>query len=597
MTENKNNEKPTVCKVIKYEKDIHPYPLIKLYSGVGSGKSYFATKMITGSEEYEIPEHNVLIITSRRAKVEETLKEMGILIEERITKNGNLSFEVWQSGEKRPYELEKYAKDIKVETILGEESVCVHNKSVVCTNAYISAYLRYVHNPLDPTTHIWNRFDAIIVDEIHSLVTDATYQGATFDVLALIHEYLNLCKNDALQECSCKHMILMTGTPEPFDALVKLDFPQELTHTMNLLEICKNVVPKNVILVDKETATTQIQRLLSNGEKVIYFTNHTLTESTTKKKFGLPLTTNIGVSFSKEEKRKLLPEDEKTKLRNIDKNLSEKNLIPEDIEFFVSTSRNKEGINIKNIDFHNMFVETHLMYDAVQMAGRVRQGVENLYIISNSEPFSNANFYLDISFSKTHMIATDDCPNSSDDVNRYFRNKIIKTEFEESIDYEAQRENIIAYIKYIEDRFSYIRYHVFHQKFEFFHIKDAAEKMASLQNKKFDETLLSENNDYIEHWFPYSSVKREVSTQEYCEQYLRAIIGKKAYAILTKDVMKKAMIVIKERFHSELKEIKPLLNLVDKKYNFRKRTNDYILYYGDVFPDMKPKPMKKRRKS
>ena len=61
--------------------------------------------------------------------------------------------------------------------------------------------------------------------------------------------------------------------------------------------------------------------------------------------------------------------------------------------------------------------------------------------------------------------------------------------------------------------------------------------------------------------------------------------------------MKKAMIVIKERFHSELKEIKPLLNLVDKKYNFRKRTNDYILYYGDVFPDMKPKPMKKRRKS
>lgn len=91
MMPTENEDKITVCKVLKYEKDVEPFPLVKIYSGVGSGKSYFATCMVTGSEEYHIPKQTVLIITSRRAKVEETLKELKEEIKEEITKNGNLS--------------------------------------------------------------------------------------------------------------------------------------------------------------------------------------------------------------------------------------------------------------------------------------------------------------------------------------------------------------------------------------------------------------------------------------------------------------------------------------------------------------------------
>ena len=76
----------TICNVVDYKTEIEPYPLVKIYSGVGSGKSYFAGKMITGSKEYDIPAQNVLIITSRRAKVKETLKELGVLATEKITK-------------------------------------------------------------------------------------------------------------------------------------------------------------------------------------------------------------------------------------------------------------------------------------------------------------------------------------------------------------------------------------------------------------------------------------------------------------------------------------------------------------------------------
>ncbi|MBR5124685.1 MAG: DEAD/DEAH box helicase family protein [Clostridia bacterium] len=185
----------TICDVINYAQDIQPFPIIKIYSGVGSGKSFFATTMIKGSEKYGIPKHNVLIITSRRIKVEETLKEMGVLITEKITKNGNLNFDVL-TGAIPPDESEQYAKAIKYTYDWGESTYITYNKSVICTNAYISAYLKYIHNPNDPVTHIWNKFDAIIIDEVHSLITNATYQPAAYAVLSLIKEYLNLYQNN-----------------------------------------------------------------------------------------------------------------------------------------------------------------------------------------------------------------------------------------------------------------------------------------------------------------------------------------------------------------------------------------------------------------
>jgi hypothetical protein len=248
-----------ICDILDYQTDIAPYPFIKLYSGVGSGKSYFAGRMITGDEKCKMPPHNILIITSRRAKVEETLKDMGVLITERLTQNGNLNFEVWQTGEYRPYEYEKYLKEIKGNSEWGDFSYLSYNKSAVCTNAYISAHLRYVYNPEDPVTHLWNKFDAIIIDEVHSLVTDSTYQSAGFDVLSFIEEYVKLQKEGKLLECACKHLILMTGTPQPFEAATEhIDFPKDKTNILRWFNRCENVVPKNIILIDKQTTLNHV---------------------------------------------------------------------------------------------------------------------------------------------------------------------------------------------------------------------------------------------------------------------------------------------------------------------------------------------------
>ena len=583
----------TICDVIKYAQDIQPFPLIKIYSGVGSGKSFFATTMIKGSEEHEIPKHNVLIITSRRIKVEETMKEMGVLITEKITKNGNLNFDVL-TGDILPDESEQYAKAIKYTYDWGESTHITYNKSVVCTNAYISAYLKYLHDISDPVTHIWNKFDAIIVDEVHSLITDATYQPATYAVLSLIKEYLNLYQNNQLQSCACQNLILMTGTPQPFDELVNLDFPEEKTRTINLFDTCKNVVPNNVTIIDKLTSTNKVKELLLRGEKVVYFTNHTLTEEGARKKFDLPDGVCIGVSFSSEDKRKQVSEEEQERIRAIDKSLSQHSLIPNEIQLFVTTSRNKEGINIHNPDIHNMFVETHLMYDAVQMAGRVRTGVENFYIISNADQFEYCNNLTDILFSKKIMVENADYAHSDDEANKYLISEYLQTP--DTTPTEGDICKIKSYVEYIENRFAYIRYNVFRQRFEFFYQKEVAERYAYNQIQTFAQKVSENSTDFVQEWFPLSSIKWELSVAERATIYMKNVIGPRNYITLSKCELKEHISVIREMFHSSLKSPNPILHLVDEKFNCEPNGENYDLYYGTENPRKKKKSMRKRGK-
>ena len=589
-----------ICDILDYETDITPYPFVMLYSGVGSGKSYFAGKMITGDEKCKMPPHNILIITSRRAKVEETLKDMGVLITERLTQNGNLNFEVWQTGEYRPYEYEKYLKEIKGNSGWGDFSYLSYNKSAVCTNAYISAHLRYVYNPEDPVTHLWNKFDAIIIDEVHSLVTDSTYQSAGFDVLSFIEEYVKLQKEGKLLECACKHLILMTGTPQPFETATKhIDFPKDKTNILRWFDKCENVVPENIVLIDQQTTKSNIAELLSNGEKVIYFTNHTLTESGAREKFDLSDDVNIGVSFSNDDKRKRLSPEEQQRIKEIDESLS-KCFIPDSIQFFVTTSRNKEGININNTDFHNMFVETHLLYDIVQMAGRVRSGMKNLYIITDTDQFKYGGNFTDIIFSKKIMVVNADISNSDDEANKYLISEYLSNEKELDKNYEERKKNLLYYIKYIEDRFSYVRYNVFRQRFEYFRIKESAEIIANNCIDKFKAILLEDMpqiEQFFKKWFPNVSVKREETAESYCKNYLLSLIGKKPFITLTKEELKTHTTVIRERFGIDIKSPKKLLKMVDEKFNLGRKTDtEVILYYATEDPRTKRKPMGKARK-
>lgn len=148
----------------------------------------------------------------------------------------------------------------------------VHN--VVCTNSGLEKFVRHHFSVVDPRTHLWNKFDYIILDEAHSLSTDATFSDAPF----YVEKFLDYAIRHSGSSC---RYIFMTGTLAPIKWLLN-DYADEV-HLTDYFEKCE------------------------------------------------------------------------------------------------------EGINIMDEDISTMFSENHYYIDLVQMAGRVRKGLNKLYVIYDAK--------------------------------------------------------------------------------------------------------------------------------------------------------------------------------------------------------------------
>ena len=370
-----------------------------------------------------------------------------------------------------------------------------------------------------------------------------------------------------------------------------------MTNELALFKECKNVVPKNIVIIDYLSAQNHIKELLYQGKKVIYFTNRILpTESAAREKFSLSDGINIGLSFSSDKKKKQLPHEERKRMKELDESLSQSSRIPDNVQFFVTTSRNKEGINIHNEDIKNMFVETHLMYDAVQMAGRVRGGLDTLYIISDADQLNNGNSVTEIQFSKQVMVANKDIADSQDEANRYLTAKYIENPYETQKSAEDRRRNIMHYIRFLESKFDYVRYNVFRQRFEFFYVKENAEELAVRQTRGFQAMLASDSNKMVEAWFPNSNIVRELSAKERAIVYIKNLIGKYPYIELSKTERETHCAAICNILQVSMSSFQSVLHRIDPKFNCIESGNKYILYYGENDPRIKKVAMKKRRK-
>jgi hypothetical protein len=155
----------------------------------------------------------------------------------------------------------------------------------------------------------------IVVDEFYSLVMDASYQTAPFYVNSLIWEIAyrhhradekETGNDDDPENCIfrplCKHLVLMTGTP---DTVRKYPDPYIKLHILDMMDICVNVVPKNVWFLDMKQAREQLALLHAENRRCIYFTNHILYPEAFCK--GTTMEPNtVAVSFSSKERRDAL---------------------------------------------------------------------------------------------------------------------------------------------------------------------------------------------------------------------------------------------------------------------------------------------------
>lgn len=555
---------PHLSDAISYKNDIAPYRFIEIFAGVGSGKNKLINRFVNGDAKREIPKKIVLVITSRRAKVNELLADKEAKYAARVGKWGNMTQDLYDADD-----WERFKDNVRIiKDEWGEHPF--YQKSVACTNAFIEKYIQNVYDPSDPGTHLWNLFDMIVVDEYHSLVVDASYQTSPYYVNSLIWEiaYRYKMADEAEQSEAknsgsrysrplCEHLILMTGTP---DTVKKLPIPYITPHVLDMMDKCINVVPKNIWFLDRKQAKDLLGQKLAAGKRCIYFMNHIQYPDVFCKGTAIP-PESIAMSFSDKDRRDPLkktarkidktPEDQQTKnerkrariykdMVEVESSISNDGSIPPQYLLLLTTSRNKEGINIKSEDINDVFVESHSMSDIVQMAGRVRHGAENLYVIVDSLGYGDKDYpyenvlAIDEFAPDARKILNGTSSAQDGSFNRHLMKLCKSKGFS---DFFANRDsdlcpfhkkgNVVGkYIKRVHKMTDYVRFDFFRNYFCFDYLKAVAIKYLEHQQQTFCAASL----DYAKYVkifqkaFPQSIVHpykdRIAQMQEYIEQQL-----------------------------------------------------------------------------
>ncbi len=329
----------TVDEIAEFENNI-----ICILAGVGAGKNSFVENQLSGrtleNGKSKISPNcgAILYITSRRAKADEILRE-------------------------------KFCND-KIEWT-KEDSI-----TTILTNFQTELMLKdkkFRKNVIEIIEH----FKYFVIDEAHSIATDSTYTSSSFHVKSLI-EYV-------AENYPEKKVILLTGTPEPIESYLKL---KKFTIIDKRSE-CINVVAKKIKVVTQKQAMKLIKKL--SNEKVVYMANSATRILKGKTSLLNEIAKNIDIeriaicmsttSLSR-LKDIINPEMRKQSIDTYEYLINEGRL-PENIEFLITTSRLKEGLNI--FDIHVAFCESMLLSDIVQFMGRFRKGLDTLYVISDAK--------------------------------------------------------------------------------------------------------------------------------------------------------------------------------------------------------------------
>ena len=370
--------KKRVNELINVGVDIEPYDLVAIYSGVGSGKNSLVEGYHGEDADYDgLAESNrVLFITSRRAKVDQTINN------DKEENSGHRKF------------IQYINSDADLDLVLNEE------KSIICSNAHVIKKIKNGFVLGDESTYFWKHFDYVVIDEVHSLVADSSFAIDNCYIVFWLRFMLSLEKKPKV--------ILMTGTPEPIKNLFK-EF-DGIAINKNILDLRRRAIfvkPKKFILTKSESVFPKIINSFNNSETLIYFTNHTKAVRDTlarirdyceKTKIDEEsVFKSVGVFITDEKTNSHILEKFSTvaaNSTNVKESIAKEERLSEDIRILITNSKAKEGINIKG-KVDKLFVESHNLYDIIQMCGRVRESdyVKETHLIYDAEGFYSPEEY------------------------------------------------------------------------------------------------------------------------------------------------------------------------------------------------------------
>jgi hypothetical protein len=206
-----------------------------------------------------------------------------------------------------------------------------------------------------------------------------------------------------------------------------------------------------------------------------------------------------------------------------EEHLAKHQTLPDGIFAFYSTSKNKEGINIKNEDFRTMFVEAHNELDVIQMAGRLRNPIQTLYVIVNSTPHTDAEDQNEKPFSKDTVVLAA--------VNTHFRElcRDNNVDLEDPACFRPvihKIEPLGKFIDFIHNKFPYIRYDYFVDKFVYYEEREYSKEYYTEQRRIYDDASYTSSGlvALARNWFPTVpctvSVKPKGDIAEEIQKYL-----------------------------------------------------------------------------
>ncbi len=296
-----------------------------------------------------------------------------------------------------------------------------------------------------------------------------------------------------------------------------------------LIALCINVVPKRVVIDEEEFILKQLKK---ETGKIVYMVNSAsgIMEYHYPKLLKIFDEKEIAISMSDGAALKHLKNYplEYERLKDTHKWIVSKNTLPVDIKILITTSRLKEGINIKDTAVETVICESHIAADIIQFAGRVRHGVDNLYIVDNAIP--NSIDYLleiDYEFSKSYFVET---------CNKFVEEHDIDEDdnlMQELFDYiysKAMKNKVIGeFIRFVEKTrgFQYTRYNHINNKFDLYELRHAAVNQI---NRDKDE-YLKDAGMFIKNIFNNSNIKIEDKAKK------RRLKKEKAKQVIKRDIL------------------------------------------------------------
>ena len=501
---NTDKDRIYVSDIIDWKRDIEPYPITLLLSGCGSRKNGWIDSIVRGDDP-DIPINKTLVITSRAAKRKETLNEHKEYCG-RVDLDGNVrldkfTYAIYQRYGFLPEEYEQY---------ICEDGTLIQDACIIPIQIDSFLFDSAFADPEDLfciLDSLWQEFDLLVIDEIHSLLLDSGYMISQARIFELIKAFANRCK------AANKHMILMTATEDGVKSILKAAISN--LHIIDLMRKTYSVMPKSVRVTPAEHVKREQELLYINNIKFIYFYNGRAqylsdycNDTDFKEEDGVSL-------FSDIDKRNILREtnyEEYEKMIEVEAYLAEHKRLPDNIKFVLSTSKNREGISIDNEDFTYMYVDSHIPSEVIQYSGRLRNAEYTLTIVDGSYQYRPGDAE---SMRELYEIERQCLPSlnkkllSTQDKD-YQRYLIDKVENKEWITEGMVIDN--------PDYHPYIFFNPFAFRFEINELKVMNEKyIAECINKwdSLDRKKKTSFSSYIRDWFPKTVKIENYETKEW----------------------------------------------------------------------------------